>query len=720
MNRAKGFLTNVCVSGKICVFLMIVFAGNLSATPEADFQRELNSLRQRTRRLSDQAEELRSKQPEFADWVAAQKTIYDNLARAAEFDFSNCPERLPTTLAEWDNLLKKMTEAYDAFRTQPAPENTGRLNVRDFGARGDGVTDDGDAVRRAIAAAAAGPKRHLFFPAGRYLLSSIREPNNEHVVKLSGTRDLLISGEQGTILSTQSPTAYMFVVENCDNIRFRSLHITSERPPWCSGIVTAITENSLIIDMDEFRSSPLDPMFKQSDMRGLVRFFSSKALADRKTPVLYSVPGARHLRQFEVSHRGGTEFEFKLNQKPDPAYQGTRAVYFARNHRGTFRLIGSDYCRLEAITVDSSPGMFLTVHDSAAFLITDCRTRASETAKVAVATCADCILGGGGWLGGYVADNAFSNHCDDFINLHSIPRSIQRQEGNILFLNLDLTDRQLKNLTRINLIRASSGSEEITESIPVLSASRVEYRKKIALDRRASQKSKTQKTVAVDDIVTLVRIELPYAPSPLKGTELCMDKADFYLMTKVLNRKYDVVQLPDLSFPGMVFRKNSFRDGVSRILTVGNPALVEDNTFTDRLGNLYFISLATNKSIIPPMEESYYPGNVTYKNNRFDLPDTIAFFMNVERSTSRQRRAPHFFLTGNEIRFRPFQFHRNSPVFFISGGDNVEITGNRIVLSNLPRPVLFSLQDSMLTIKNNMCKGHREQEIKQENCEILP
>ena len=60
---------------------------------------------------------------------------------------------------------------------QPMPTNTGMLNVRDFGAKGDGATDDTKALIAAIDAAGAdeGPTfwrtRIVYLPAGTYLIS---------------------------------------------------------------------------------------------------------------------------------------------------------------------------------------------------------------------------------------------------------------------------------------------------------------------------------------------------------------------------------------------------------------------------------------------------------------------------------------------------------------------------------------------------------------------
>lgn len=61
--------------------------------------------------------------------------------------------------------------------------NTQSVNVKAFGAKGDGVTNDVDAVDRAIAYAEANKIRSLYFPDGTYLL-----PNKTYVIDTSKIR----------------------------------------------------------------------------------------------------------------------------------------------------------------------------------------------------------------------------------------------------------------------------------------------------------------------------------------------------------------------------------------------------------------------------------------------------------------------------------------------------------------------------------------------------
>lgn len=72
-------------------------------------------------------------------------------------------------------------------------------NVRDFGAAGDGVTDDTDAIARACA---AGAPALLHFPAGRYLVTAWPDlPDHSVVMGDGGDVSLIVHSGEGTLIA---------------------------------------------------------------------------------------------------------------------------------------------------------------------------------------------------------------------------------------------------------------------------------------------------------------------------------------------------------------------------------------------------------------------------------------------------------------------------------------------------------------------------------------
>lgn len=91
------------------------------------------------------------------------------------------------------------------------------LNVRDYGATGDGVTDDAAAITAAVAALPASGGA-LYFPAGTYLLGSAITLNKPALFYGDG---------YATNLRTSSASANIFTVTGAEQVEVRGLRFTS-------------------------------------------------------------------------------------------------------------------------------------------------------------------------------------------------------------------------------------------------------------------------------------------------------------------------------------------------------------------------------------------------------------------------------------------------------------------------------------------------------------
>lgn len=92
-----------------------------------------------------------------------------------------------------------------------APVSPPSWSVKKFGAKGDGITDDTKAVQAAFDAAAKAQTNGLYFPAGKYLLSSTISGGNSAGMRVRGagiSRTILACGHSGIGLAWTNPVSY--------------------------------------------------------------------------------------------------------------------------------------------------------------------------------------------------------------------------------------------------------------------------------------------------------------------------------------------------------------------------------------------------------------------------------------------------------------------------------------------------------------------------------
>jgi hypothetical protein len=111
-------------------------------------------------------------------------------------------------------------------------------NVRDFGAFGDGVHDDREAIQAAIedAKANASLSGGIFFPAGTYRVSRATGPGARWSLDLDAVQDFTVAGEGPSsivkLVDTTSPTGdwHVFILRHgCRRVVFRDLTVDGNR-----------------------------------------------------------------------------------------------------------------------------------------------------------------------------------------------------------------------------------------------------------------------------------------------------------------------------------------------------------------------------------------------------------------------------------------------------------------------------------------------------------
>ena len=686
--------------------LLITGAFSLCAT---DIDDVINANQHRARVLQQKAEKLRDVQSDFADWVKYQQEIFISFKKAAEFDSKYAEFRLAQTLEDWESLLNRMEREVDIYQKQLDPLTTGKINVRDFGAKGDGQTDDSSAFRRAFEAANKGPFRTVFIPAGKYLLAVPKNSPGNCIFELNQMKDLLIMGESGTILTTLTPRRMFFRLKNCENVRLENIHLTSEKPFFACGKVVGIHGNDTIeVKLCKDSLDPLDPIFKESDGGGLVRFFSEKMEKDGKTPKYYGGSGPHFWRGTVIRCKNGN-YKFKTPLKnAHQAKVGSWLVYFARDYHSTIQLDHSLRCRLKKISLDSSSGITIGVNSSEATFVTECKTFASSRVPLAIATAADVCIGRNGSLGGYWARNDFRNHCDDFINLYSWIRPVHIQKENKIYIENCFSEAQLAHLKRVNLIRHGNGEFSIDKLIHIKKISKVicKQDKFINVSESRLNNIKQENQPGTDIKVELLCLELEENPGQLKTTYPYLRMKECHALRAYEKAQFDMVQFPDFDGQGQVFADNRFSDGVSRILGIGSASLFVNNKVYNRLPAYNFIRISSN-SFINWWGEAYYPRYVTYRNNIINTVDTRMFNMGDTKYIPNEIKsyAAHFFINNNTIYFSRDLRNAHQGLLMVRGVDNFEFSQNKVNTMSKRGP-LYDLAYCRGTIKNNQVNGN--------------
>ena len=145
------------------------------------------------------------------------------------------------------------------------------FNARDYGAKGDGVANDSEAIQLAIEAAIrAGAGSTVSIPAGHYYLGPVRDGRDKwSYFRIDGNPDHLTikgAGANKTVFLT-SGASQPFVVRSASNLVIRGFSVDWKTLNLTQGVVTAVDpENGTYqVAMDEGYAAPNAEIFQAND-----------------------------------------------------------------------------------------------------------------------------------------------------------------------------------------------------------------------------------------------------------------------------------------------------------------------------------------------------------------------------------------------------------------------------------------------------------------------
>lgn len=581
--------------------------------------------------------EIGAADPLLGEWLAAQKRILANLEQAVRSD----AEQAGSMKADYEYLLDRLAGEIEHAKTVPAIDESKVFNVKVFGAKGDGSSDDGEAIRKAIAAASADTtgRRTVFLPRGRYLVRCIGPESGN--LKLDKLRNLRIAGERGTEILLPGPLDVAVRILDCDNVGLKNIAFTYLKPPYTTGRIVGFPADDVMrIEIDPGMAAPTDPMFRQAQTKGLMRFYTPEVIPGSLRPFLSSV--APHQGAPEVTKVDDRTYDFKVNSfTPVSKHyaKGSHVAFYARTYGNhAVNNANSTRTRLENLTLNTSSAMAVLNNASDRPFVVNCRIEALPGSFVS--TSADGIYMRNISLGGLVRGNIVRHVGDDFMNIHSYVFPAVKAEGKTLYVKAK--DWNLRNFApgrRLGLLRTSAGQNGIAKEVRITAIEPEGELLKVTLDGGFGR------------IVTL---------EDTKGMP-------------------DMLILPDNQNHGMVVTGNRFEDGVSRFLAGGRNWLFTDNTVVDSLHHSYFMNLCP-ETVGRNGFEFVTPRNVELAGNRFETAAKTLF--RFGSSANAEREADHSIPSASHIRVADNDIEitgsSNLPLIRINGVEFLTFTGNRI------------------------------------------
>ena len=371
------------------------------------------------------------------------------------------------------------------------------INIVDLGAKGDGVTDDGPALRSALARALAhGGGTRIYLPQGRYLINSLVTAEappasmspaevlqswglwrDVHLAILN-QRDLTIEGAPGVTILCSDPTRTAISILGSRNVLIKNVAIDYASLPFTQGTIVDLDlkNQSIVWKKDEGYPDPTQPNFLNAvERRGLP--YSAK------TGKVGWSGGDKFLGNVEALGEGKFRVEIKRGSL-SALTRGSKFGMIARFDGGgsAINMRSSFYCTLENVAVYSSPGVAFMAGSSSALSLVNCVVEPLPGSDRLISSNGDGFQYTNGIIGPFVKGCRFRGMHDDgfMVSTRCTPIRSINDERNILATTpgmiragdevaiLSATEGTVKMEVHVQSVKedASGGEFTLAEVIP--------------------------------------------------------------------------------------------------------------------------------------------------------------------------------------------------------------------------------------------------------------
>lgn len=297
------------------------------------------------------------------------------------------------------------------------------LNAKSYGAIGDGLTDDGPALKSALEALRREkPGSTLLIPSGRYLIkkNETAEKNPGNLI-IKGFEDVTITGENNTTLLMGNDELKGLRLLNCKRTTLKDLAVEYSPAPLTQGIIKKWeNKRQILVELD----AAVPPMPDKKNLK--LSLFDQDRMDHafhRKDVISTELIGERHYR-----------ITANMDFEQDPV--GHIAVILWRNNSCTaINSENSESCRMENMRVYSGPASAFSSHACSDMVFSGCRVEPRPGSGMVMSTCADGLHVKHNRRGPLVENCYFLGMYDDSINIATSYSCIYRQTEDKLIIN---------------------------------------------------------------------------------------------------------------------------------------------------------------------------------------------------------------------------------------------------------------------------------------------
>jgi len=309
-----------------------------------------------------------------------------------------------------------------AYREANDRSNVKTLSVREFGAKGDGKTDDTKAFADALDALKKHPGRKVLrIPAGTYFLAG-KAPNRSHWF-IGDLENAEIAGEAGTALLFADRGRMGIFMSKNRNVTMSNLKLDYQQPLFSQGVIESVDETANAFVFRKKDGFP-DPKAGGSVCQ----------VCNPETKAVINDASGKWVGKVEPL--GDNRFRLTLNRAfQTPLTAGLRpglifVIPFRYDDTKPIFLHEGAYCTFRKIRISSAPNLVFAPHWITGFNLIECEIVPEKGAYLSANGDASHFgLNSVNGIGPYLSHCRFENTGDDSVNVYGMGSPVEDSDA---------------------------------------------------------------------------------------------------------------------------------------------------------------------------------------------------------------------------------------------------------------------------------------------------